>query len=110
MPGFIGADIKEDACSIQRWLVFDYHSNGSVYDYLQTHCLDTKSMLKMIVGIVEGLHHLHIEISTSINVSKPAIAHRDIKTKNILVKLDGIYFLVSIFLFYIYLIHDFELF
>ena len=100
IQGFIGADIKEDACSIQRWLVFDYHSNGSVYDYLQTHCLDIRSMLKMVVGIVDGLHHLHKEIATSINISKPAIAHRDIKTKNILVKLDGTSNIVSVLLFY----------
>ena len=85
--GFIGADIKDDYV-FQRWLVFDYHANGSVYDYLQTHVLDIKSMLKMVAGIAEGLHHLHKEILT-FTVNKPAIAHRDMKTKNLLVKFDG---------------------
>ena len=45
-------------------------------------------MLRMISGVVDGLYHLHMELQTS-NISKPAIAHRDMKTKNILVKLDG---------------------
>eukprot|EP00111_Clytia_hemisphaerica_P006082 TCONS_00017634-protein len=86
--GFIGADVKEDAYEIQRWLVFDYHPNGSVYDFLQTNTLNIPQMLMMVSGVLDGLYHLHLELKTS-NISKPAIAHRDMKTKNILVKLDG---------------------
>jgi len=74
---------------VQRWLVFDYHPGGSLYDFLQSNVVSIAAMLKMVVSIVDGLHHLHGEIQTSV-VSKPAIAHRDIKTKNILVKNDGI--------------------
>jgi len=74
---------------VQRWLVFDYHPRGSLYDFLQSNVVSIATMLKMVVSIVDGLHHLHGETQTSV-VSKPAIAHRDIKTKNILVKNDGI--------------------
>ena len=73
---------------MQRWLVFEYHPKGSLYDFLQTRVVSIAVMLKMVVSIVDGLHHLHGEIQTSV-VNKPAIAHRDIKTKNILVKTDG---------------------
>lgn len=38
-------------------------------------------------GFVAGLAHLHMEITGT--KGKPAIAHRDVKSKNILVKHDG---------------------
>jgi len=41
----------------------------------------------MAVSIASGLAHLHIEIVGT--QGKPAIAHRDLKTKNILVKRNG---------------------
>ena len=44
-------------------------------------------MLKMCVSISSGLAHLHIEIVGT--QGKPAIAHRDLKSKNILVRRNG---------------------
>ena len=44
-------------------------------------------MLKLCVSISSGLAHLHIEIVGT--QGKPAIAHRDLKSKNILVKRNG---------------------
>ncbi len=43
-------------------------------------------MLTMSISIVTGLAHLHMEIVGT--QGKPAIAHRDLKSKNILVKHD----------------------
>lgn len=67
--------------------------------------LDTKGMIHMALSIATGLAHLHMEImgtqgkwflnktliwSFIINIlGKPAIAHRDLKSKNILVKSNG---------------------
>ena len=43
----------------------------------------------MAYSIADGLQYLHTEISTGSEISsKPEIAHRDIKSKNILVKDD----------------------
>ncbi|KAJ8933751.1 hypothetical protein NQ318_000479, partial [Aromia moschata] len=85
--GFIAADIKGTGSWTQMLLITDYHENGSLYDYLQDHCLDPSSLLLMAQSIASGLSHLHTEIfGTS---GKPAIAHRDIKSKNILVKRNG---------------------
>ena len=58
-----------------------------MYDYLQFVTLDVEAMLKLCVSISSGLAHLHIEIVGT--QGKPAIAHRDLKSKNILVKRNG---------------------
>ncbi|XP_022900135.1 bone morphogenetic protein receptor type-1B isoform X1 [Onthophagus taurus] len=85
--GFIAADIKGTGSWTQMWLITDYHEYGSLYDYLQNHVLDTNSLLIMAQTVVSGLTHLHTEIFST--RGKPAIAHRDIKSKNILVKKNG---------------------
>ncbi|XP_056643163.1 bone morphogenetic protein receptor type-1B isoform X3 [Diorhabda sublineata] len=85
--GFIAADIKGTGSWTQMLLITDYHEFGSLYDYLQDHCLDPTSLLLMAQSIASGLSHLHIEIFGT--KGKPAIAHRDIKSKNILVKRNG---------------------
>ena len=44
----------------------------------------------MMVSVINGIVFLHLPVTTSFTErEKPAIAHRDIKTKNILVKQDG---------------------
>ncbi|XP_063903991.1 bone morphogenetic protein receptor type-1B isoform X2 [Zophobas morio] len=82
--GFIAADIKGTGSWTQMLLITDYHENGSLYDYLQDHVLDSTTLLTMALSIASGLAHLHTEIFGT--RGKPAIAHRDIKSKNILVK------------------------
>lgn len=44
-------------------------------------------MIRMAVSIATGLAHLHMDIMGT--QGKPAIAHRDLKSKNILVKSNG---------------------
>ncbi|XP_005176483.1 TGF-beta receptor type-1 isoform X2 [Musca domestica] len=82
--GFIAADNKDNGTWTQLWLVTDYHENGSLFDYLTSHTVDTKTMLSMALSIATGLAHLHMDIVGT--RGKPAIAHRDLKSKNILVK------------------------
>ena len=43
--------------------------------------------MRILVSSITGLVHLHTEIFGT--QDKPAIAHRDIKSKNILVRADG---------------------
>ncbi|XP_012696194.2 bone morphogenetic protein receptor, type IBb [Clupea harengus] len=85
--GFIAADIKGTGSWTQLYLITDYHENGSLYDYLKSTTLDTKSLLRLAYSSVSGLCHLHTEIFGT--QGKPAIAHRDLKSKNILVKKNG---------------------
>lgn len=85
--GFIAADIKGTGSWTQMLLITDYHERGSLHDYLQTTVLDPHSTITMAYSIVSGLAHLHMDIFGT--KGKPAIAHRDIKSKNILVKRNG---------------------
>uniref|UniRef100_A0A1Y9IVJ1 receptor protein serine/threonine kinase n=1 Tax=Anopheles minimus TaxID=112268 RepID=A0A1Y9IVJ1_9DIPT len=82
--GFIAADNKDNGTWTQLWLVTDYHENGSLFDFLTARCVDPDTMLEMAYSIATGLAHLHMDIVGT--RGKPAIAHRDLKSKNILVK------------------------
>lgn len=85
--GFIAADNKDSGTWTQLWLVTDYHENGSLFDFLNRTVVDISQMVKMALSIANGLAHLHMEILGT--QGKPAIAHRDLKSKNILVKWNG---------------------
>ncbi|XP_053868519.1 serine/threonine-protein kinase receptor R3 isoform X2 [Malaclemys terrapin pileata] len=82
--GFIASDMTSRNSSTQLWLITHYHENGSLYDYLQRTVLDTPTCLRLACSIICGLLHLHVEIFGT--QGKPAIAHRDLKSRNILVK------------------------
>jgi PREDICTED: similar to activin receptor IIA len=73
----------------EYWLVTEYHELGSLYDYLKANTVSYSEMLKICEGIAKGLTHLHEEIpATKTEGSKPAIAHRDFKSRNVLLKSD----------------------
>jgi len=77
-----------DICSIESVtrmiIVTDYHPEGSLYDYLQTRTLPEPETYKLVYSAISGLCHLHTEIEGK--SYKPGIAHRDLKSKNILIK------------------------
>ncbi|XP_005478137.1 serine/threonine-protein kinase receptor R3 isoform X2 [Oreochromis niloticus] len=85
--GFIASDMTSKNSSTQLWLITHYHELGSLYDFLQYSSLDPESCLRMCLSVACGLVHLHTEIVSS--QEKPAIAHRDLKSRNILVKRNG---------------------
>ncbi|XP_051997427.1 activin receptor type-1B-like isoform X2 [Xyrauchen texanus] len=82
--GFIAADNKDNGTWTQLWLVSDYHENGSLFDYLNRFSVTIEGMIKLALSAASGLAHLHMEILGT--QGKPGIAHRDLKSKNILVK------------------------
>lgn len=82
--GFIACDIFSDNGVTELWLVTQYCPYGSLFDYLNLHSVSPKIMMRMVISVCKGLTHLHTEFSGT--SAKPAIAHRDIKSKNILVK------------------------
>jgi len=84
--GYIAADNMDASTHTQLWLVTEYHENGSIYDYLMNHTITIPILVKMMLSIASGLCHLHLPIDST--NGKVALAHRDIKTKNILVKKD----------------------
>ncbi|XP_054707219.1 bone morphogenetic protein receptor type-1B-like [Uloborus diversus] len=85
--GFVAADVKGTSNWIQMLLITDYHELGSLHDYLRVHMLDIRAMLRLAHSATKGINHLHTEVLGK--QGKPAIAHRDIKSRNILIKRDG---------------------
>lgn len=85
--GFIAADIRGNGSWTQMLLITDFHEFGSLHDYLQHSVLTTDMLRTMSLTLTAGVAHLHTEIFGT--PGKPAIAHRDIKSKNILVKRNG---------------------
>ncbi|KAL7648210.1 UNVERIFIED_CONTAM: hypothetical protein RMT77_000113 [Armadillidium vulgare] len=84
---FYGSDETCRASSTQLWLVTHYHPYGSLSNYLRTHVLDHTDLFNICLSIANGLLHLHTEIMGT--QGKPAIAHRDLNSNNVLVKNDG---------------------
>ncbi|KAG7262122.1 hypothetical protein CRUP_018799 [Coryphaenoides rupestris] len=85
--GFIASDMTSKNSSTQLWLITHFHELGSLYDVLQFSTVEPEGCLLMCLSIACGLVHLHTEICSS--QGKPAIAHRDLKSRNILVKRNG---------------------
>ncbi|GLH01866.1 Putative mitogen-activated protein kinase kinase kinase 7-like [Gryllus bimaculatus] len=85
--GYIGSDMTSRNSCTQLWLITHYHPLGSLYDHLNRTTLTHHQMMKICLSAVSGLVHLHTEIFGA--QGKPAIAHRDIKSKNILMKVNG---------------------
>ncbi|XP_047138021.1 activin receptor type-1C isoform X1 [Hydra vulgaris] len=82
--GFIAADSKDTGACTQLWLVSEFHKLGSLFDFLHTNTVSLEELFIMAISIVNGLAHLHTEVIGT--QGKPAMAHRDMKSKNILVK------------------------
>jgi len=82
--GFIAADIRGTGGTTSMLLITDYHPLGSLYDFLKFNEISEEEMLKLAHTAASGLSHLHLEIHGA--RGKPAIVHRDIKSRNILVK------------------------
>lgn len=85
---FKALDVKDLSLWNQTVLVFEYHKNGSLFDYLKYVELSETDALKIAISAANGLNYLHCEIVDQWS-KKPPLAHRDIKSKNILVKRDG---------------------
>ncbi|CAG0878712.1 unnamed protein product [Darwinula stevensoni] len=81
---FIAADNKDDGLRTQLWLVTAYHPLGTLYDFLSQNVISLVEMRNLAISLVSGLAYLHMEIIGT--RGKPSIAHRDLKSKNILLK------------------------
>ncbi|CAL2032391.1 unnamed protein product [Caenorhabditis brenneri] len=85
---FVAADIWSEEDSMTKMLLItDYHELGSLSDYLcREETLTTDEALRLIHSCICGLEHLHASVQGTGSFKKPEIAHRDIKSKNIIVK------------------------
>ncbi|XP_037831943.1 activin receptor type-2A isoform X2 [Kryptolebias marmoratus] len=81
---FIGAERRGSNMELELWLITAYHDRGSVSDYLKANVLSWSELCLMAHTMSCGLAYLHEDIPGH----KPAIAHRDFKSKNVLLKSD----------------------
>ena len=83
---FVAAEKHTDGVYSELWLITQYHENGSLADYLKCHVVNWAELCSMAGSIASGLSYLHTEVPGV--RFKPCIVHRDLKSKNILVKKD----------------------
>ncbi|XP_065882657.1 activin receptor type-2B-like isoform X2 [Dysidea avara] len=84
---FLGADQKTVGYETEYWLVTAYHEYGCLLDFLRVRTINLENLCVMAESIAMGLAHLHSSFTRN-GVYKPAIVHRDFKSKNVLVKED----------------------
>ncbi|XP_010209447.1 PREDICTED: TGF-beta receptor type-2-like [Tinamus guttatus] len=82
---FLTAEDRGSGPRKEYWLITAYHSRGNLKDYLSRHILSWMDLQKMAGSLVNGVAHLHSDY-TACGRPKIPIAHRDIKSTNILVK------------------------
>lgn len=86
---FIGIEKRGENLQLEFWLVTAFHERGSLCDYLKSNTLSWDDLCRIASTMCAGLAHLHEEIpSTRVEGTKPAIAHRDFKSKNVLIQSD----------------------
>lgn len=86
--GFIAGDIWEPipGQEMQRLLITVFHEYGSLHDFLKSHSFGATVLFRLAFTAISGLVHIHRKVPG--HTGKPALAHRDIKSRNILVKND----------------------
>ncbi|XP_024245386.1 TGF-beta receptor type-2 isoform X2 [Oncorhynchus tshawytscha] len=84
---FLTAEERGPSGSPQRqyWLVMAYHSLGNLQDFLAGHVLSWAELCAMAGSVAQGLAHLHSD-TTPCGIPKVPVAHRDLKSSNIVVK------------------------
>ncbi|XP_044158579.1 bone morphogenetic protein receptor type-2 isoform X2 [Bufo gargarizans] len=73
---------------LEYLLVMEYYANGSLCKYLSVHTNDWLSSCRLAHSVTRGLAYLHTELLRGDHY-KPAISHRDLNSRNVLVKNDG---------------------
>lgn len=73
--------------SMQYFLVLSIAPSGCLQDWLQSNTFDYKTFCNMVQSVSRGLSHLHTELQLGEDM-KPCIVHRDLNSRNILIKPD----------------------
>lgn len=86
---YVGVEKRGDNLQAEFWLITAYHEKGSLCDFLKANVLTWAELCHVAETMARGLMHLHEELpANKADGYKPAIAHRDFKSKNVLLKAD----------------------
>uniref|UniRef100_A0A8C7CFF9 receptor protein serine/threonine kinase n=1 Tax=Oncorhynchus kisutch TaxID=8019 RepID=A0A8C7CFF9_ONCKI len=73
---------------VEYLLVMEYYPHGSLCQYLSLQTGDWVSCCRLTHSVTRGLAYLHTELLRG-DIYKPAVSHRDLNSRNVLVKNDG---------------------
>ncbi len=68
------------------WLIMRYYEHGCLADHLIDNTLPQKKVLCILRSIADALEYLHHPFKSFYGPNHGGVAHRDIKTRNILLK------------------------
>ncbi|XDV36188.1 hypothetical protein PO909_006017, partial [Leuciscus waleckii] len=69
-------------------LLLEFYPHGSLCTYLSGRTVDWLGCCRLALSVTRGLAYLHTEIQKG-DLYKPAVSHRDLNSRNVLVKTDG---------------------
>uniref|UniRef100_A0A8C2ZNU3 receptor protein serine/threonine kinase n=1 Tax=Cyclopterus lumpus TaxID=8103 RepID=A0A8C2ZNU3_CYCLU len=85
---FLSADERTAADGRPEFLILmEYYPLGCLSRYLSVHTVDWSTCCRMTHGVTRGLAFLHTELYRG-DQYKPAVAHRDVTSRNVLVRAD----------------------
>eukprot|EP00118_Oscarella_pearsei_P022021 m.251091 g.251091 ORF g.251091 m.251091 type:complete len:279 (+) comp40331_c0_seq7:561-1397(+) len=77
---------EEGSGLMEYWILTEFHEMGSLMDYLKNATVTFHELCGLSQSVARGLAYLHAELLLPCGAVKPVIAHRDVKSKNVLVK------------------------
>ncbi|XP_075941402.1 activin receptor type-2B-like [Anarhichas minor] len=86
---FIGAEKRGSHLEAELWLMTEFHERGSLSDFLKGNIVSWSELCHVSESMACGLSYLHEDVPRlKGGGAKPAIAHRDFKSKNIMLRSD----------------------
>ncbi|XP_066523038.1 TGF-beta receptor type-2 [Hoplias malabaricus] len=78
---------EEHRSKHQLWLITAFHHIGNLQEFLRNNLITWKQLHRLCLSLARGVAHLHSDI-TLCGRPKVSVAHRDLKSSNVLVKDD----------------------
>uniref|UniRef100_A0A8P4G860 Serine/threonine-protein kinase receptor n=1 Tax=Dicentrarchus labrax TaxID=13489 RepID=A0A8P4G860_DICLA len=86
---YIAAEKRGSHLEAELWLITEFHERGSLSDFLKGNIVSWSELCHIAESMACGLAYLHEDIPRQKGEGpKPAIAHRDFKSKNIMLRTD----------------------
>ena len=63
---FYSVVLQDSGVAHEYWLITDYHSNGSLFEYSKMHTLAMMEALTLQHTAIDGLNHLHTYIQGTV--------------------------------------------
>ncbi|KAM8822638.1 activin receptor type-2B-like isoform 2-T3 [Spinachia spinachia] len=86
---FIASEKRGKHPEAELWLITEFHERGSLCDFLKGNIISWSELCHISESMACGLAYLHDDVPPLKGEdAKPAIAHRDFKSKNIMLRSD----------------------